>query len=56
MLELLADGVIKAQVAARLPLTDAVAAMQLAESGNVTGKVVLVLTWSPQPGPLSLIP
>ena len=39
---LLADGAITAQVAARIPLTDATKALELAESGTVTGKVVLV--------------
>ncbi|MBT2388798.1 zinc-binding dehydrogenase [Streptomyces sp. ISL-1] len=39
---LLADGTIKAQVAARIPLSGAAEAMRLAESGTVTGKVVLV--------------
>ncbi|NUL01824.1 zinc-binding dehydrogenase [Streptomyces lunaelactis] len=39
---LLADGVIEAQVAARVPLSQAAEAMRLAESGTVTGKVVLV--------------
>jgi len=42
VLGLLADGVVKAQVAARRPLTDAAAAMELAESGTVTGEVVLL--------------
>ncbi|SHN47273.1 medium chain dehydrogenase/reductase family protein [Cryptosporangium aurantiacum] len=39
---LLADGAITAQVAARVPLTQAADALRLAESGTVTGKVVLV--------------
>lgn len=39
---LLADGVVKAQVADRIPLSRAAEAMRLAESGTVTGKVVLV--------------
>jgi NADPH:quinone reductase-like Zn-dependent oxidoreductase len=39
---LLADGSLTAQVAARLPLRDAAAALRLAESGTVAGKVVLV--------------
>jgi len=39
---LLAAGVLTAQVAARLPLTSAAEAMQLAESHTVRGKVVLV--------------
>ncbi|GAA2366126.1 medium chain dehydrogenase/reductase family protein [Dactylosporangium salmoneum] len=38
----LADGTLTAQVAARVPLRDAAEAMRLAESGTVTGKVVLV--------------
>ena len=40
--KLLADGTLKAQVAARIPLADAPAAMKLAESGTVAGKVILV--------------
>lgn len=43
--ELLAHGELTAQVAARLPLHQAGAAMRLAESGTITGKVVLI------PGP-----
>jgi NADPH:quinone reductase-like Zn-dependent oxidoreductase len=39
---LLADGAVVAQVAARMPLTDASAAMSLAESRTVYGKVVLI--------------
>ncbi|WP_369244085.1 medium chain dehydrogenase/reductase family protein [Streptomyces sp. R41] len=39
---LLADGSITAQVAARIPLSQAAEAMRLAESGTVTGKVILV--------------
>ncbi len=39
---LLADGTLTAQVAARMPLTEVAEAMRLAESGTVTGKVVLV--------------
>ncbi|GAB2602023.1 NADPH:quinone reductase [Paractinoplanes abujensis] len=38
---LLADGVITPQIAATLPLSRAAEAMALAESGTVTGKVVL---------------
>lgn len=40
--ELAAAGALRAQVAARIPLTEAARAMELAESGAVTGKVVLV--------------
>lgn len=40
--ELAADGTLTPQVAARIPLTDAAKALALAESGTVTGKVVLV--------------
>ncbi|WP_338769721.1 medium chain dehydrogenase/reductase family protein [Nocardia vulneris] len=40
--ELAAQGTLRAQVAARFPLTEAARAMELAESGTVTGKVVLV--------------
>ncbi|MFI5585449.1 medium chain dehydrogenase/reductase family protein [Amycolatopsis sp. NPDC051758] len=39
---LAAKGQITAQVAARMPLTEAAKALTLAESGTVTGKVVLV--------------
>ena len=39
---LLADGALTAHIAARLPLSDAAAALQLAESRTVFGKVVLV--------------
>ncbi|EXG81435.1 medium chain dehydrogenase/reductase family protein [Cryptosporangium arvum] len=42
VLRLLADGAITAQVAARVPLAKASDALRLAESGTVTGKVVLV--------------
>ncbi|MEO6086292.1 MAG: medium chain dehydrogenase/reductase family protein [Umezawaea sp.] len=44
VLALLADGSLKAQVAATFPLTEAAAALALAESGTVAGKVVLVPT------------
>ncbi|WP_103339107.1 medium chain dehydrogenase/reductase family protein [Amycolatopsis sp. CA-126428] len=40
--ELAVKGQLKAQVAARIPLTEAAKALALAESGTVTGKVVLV--------------
>jgi NADPH:quinone reductase-like Zn-dependent oxidoreductase len=39
---LLADGVLTAHVAARLPLTSATEALELAESHTVYGKVILV--------------
>ncbi len=42
VLELLARGVIVPQVAARMPLTEAGAALALAESRTVLGKVVLI--------------
>jgi NADPH:quinone reductase-like Zn-dependent oxidoreductase len=42
VLGLLADGVLTAQVAARFPLSEAGAALALAESRTVTGKVVIV--------------
>lgn len=42
MFGLLADGVLTAQVAARLPLAKAAEALELAESRAVLGKVVLV--------------
>jgi NADPH:quinone reductase-like Zn-dependent oxidoreductase len=42
VLELVADGSLKAQVAGTFPLTEAGAALALAESGTVAGKVVLV--------------
>ena len=41
VLALLHDGVLTAQVAARMPLTDVAAAMELAESHTVVGKVIL---------------
>jgi len=40
--ELLGDGIITANIAARFPLTDAVKAMQLAESRTLNGKVILL--------------
>ena len=42
VLTLLQRGDLTAQVAARVPLTLAAEAVRLAESGTVTGKVVLV--------------
>jgi NADPH:quinone reductase-like Zn-dependent oxidoreductase len=42
VLGLLADGVLTAQVAARFPLSEAGAALALAESRTVAGKVVIV--------------
>jgi NADPH2:quinone reductase len=42
LLELLSQGAIKPPVAARFPLREASAAMQLAESHTVRGKIVLV--------------
>jgi NADPH:quinone reductase-like Zn-dependent oxidoreductase len=42
VLRLLADGVLTAQIAARLPLTSAPEAMMLAESRAVPGKVILL--------------
>ena len=42
VLALLADGSLRAQVAARVPLDQAATAMELAESKTVVGKVVLV--------------
>jgi NADPH:quinone reductase-like Zn-dependent oxidoreductase len=44
VLALLADGSLKAQVAATFPLAEAATALALAESGAVAGKVVLVPT------------
>ncbi len=41
VLTLLRDGVLTAKVAARIPLADVAAAVELAESGTVTGKVIL---------------
>ena len=41
VLPLLRDGVLTAQVAARMPLTEVTAAMELAESHTVVGKVIL---------------
>lgn len=40
--ELAAKGKLESQVAARIPLTEAAKALTLAESGTVTGKVVLI--------------
>jgi NADPH:quinone reductase-like Zn-dependent oxidoreductase len=40
--DLAVQGRLKAQVAARIPLTEAAKALTLAESGTVTGKVVLI--------------
>ncbi|MBN6038282.1 medium chain dehydrogenase/reductase family protein [Amycolatopsis sp. 195334CR] len=42
VLRLVADGVLTPQIAARIPLADAAAALALAESRTVLGKVVLV--------------
>jgi NADPH:quinone reductase-like Zn-dependent oxidoreductase len=42
VLNLLAEGVLTAEVGATFPLTEASAAMQLAESRTVRGKVVLI--------------
>lgn len=42
VLELLARGVLRPQIAARFPLEETAAAMALAESGTVVGKVVIV--------------
>ncbi len=42
VLDLLSDGVISPQIAARFPLTDAAAALTLAESHSTSGKVVLL--------------
>ena len=41
VLALLRDGVLTAQVGARMPLTEAAAAMELAESHTAVGKVIL---------------
>jgi NADPH:quinone reductase-like Zn-dependent oxidoreductase len=38
----MAEGHVTAQIAARFPLTRAADALRLAESGTVTGKVVLI--------------
>ncbi len=40
--ELLADGVLTAQVAAQIPLAETASALELAESRTVAGKVVIV--------------
>ena len=42
VLDLLADGTLSAQIAARIPLVEAARALELAESHTVTGKVVLI--------------
>jgi NADPH:quinone reductase-like Zn-dependent oxidoreductase len=41
VLALLRDGALTAQVAARMPLTEATSAMELAESHTMVGKVIL---------------
>ena len=41
-LRLLAEGAISAQIAARVPLSEAVAALTLPESRTVLGKVIIV--------------
>jgi NADPH:quinone reductase-like Zn-dependent oxidoreductase len=41
VLALLRDGALTAQIAKRFPLTEAGAAMRYAESGGITGKVIL---------------
>ena len=41
VLALLAEGALTAQIAKRFPLTDAAEAMRYAESGGITGKVIL---------------
>jgi len=50
VLRLLADGVLTAQVAARFPLSEAGAALALAESRTVAGKVVIVPDAPTPPG------
>ena len=42
VLDLLAQGEITAQVAARFPLSEAAAALSYAEAGGFTGKVIIV--------------
>jgi NADPH:quinone reductase-like Zn-dependent oxidoreductase len=42
VLELLADGAVTPQIARSFPLTDAAAALRYAESGGITGKVLLI--------------
>ncbi|MZD05894.1 zinc-binding dehydrogenase [Streptomyces sp. SID5785] len=42
VLRLVADGTLTAQIAATFPLADTAAALRLAESGTVAGKVVIV--------------
>lgn len=42
VLALAADGTLRAKVAARFPLTEAAKALELAESGTIAGKVMLV--------------
>lgn len=42
VLDLLATGAITAQIARRFPLTQAAAALRYAETGGVTGKIVLI--------------
>lgn len=42
VLELVRDGILTANIAARFPLTDVVAALELAESRTLNGKVILL--------------
>ena len=42
MLTLLADGTLKANIAARFPLDDVAAALTLAESRTVNGEIILL--------------
>lgn len=43
VLALLADGMLRPVIAARYPLTEAAAALALAESRTINGKIVLIL-------------
>src|SRR5262249_1367043 len=42
VLDLLAEGAVTPQIAREFPLTDAAAALRYAESGGITGKVLLI--------------
>ena len=50
VLTLLADGTLQPQIAARIPLAEAARGLELAESGTVLGKVVLVSGTQPVDG------
>ncbi|MFE7034007.1 medium chain dehydrogenase/reductase family protein [Streptomyces sp. NPDC057621] len=51
VLRLVADDVLTPQIAARIPLSDTAAALTLAESRTVAGKIVIVPAATPAPAP-----